>query len=175
MRHVGAPIFVSRASTNSQITESANKSEISDPNKLTCVVKPNPAVSQIGGPVVTCAEFSDRMGSDGLSVVTHHQSSDPAKFFLGSTSRPHIVVILLAQGQRGTQIGSLLLRDHDIASDEGSAELVLVAHGCGVDACGSRAGWVDHGDQRGTPGAACPSICIHLLFVIIDLLLIQYL
>ena len=167
MRHVRAPIFVSRASTKpTPITNHRVSKEIRNQksNKLTCVVKPNPAISQIGGPVVCCTQFSDRMGSDGLPVVTHHQSSDPAKFFLGSTSRPHIVVILLAQRQRSTQIGSLLLRNHDVASDERSAELVLVAHGCGVDGCGSRARWVDHGDQRGTPGDACPSICIHLVF-----------
>ena len=76
----------------------------------------NSAVSH----VVACLivdELTDMMRSDRLPMVAHHQANTCQFFFgAGAACCPYIMVILFTQGQRRTQIGSLLLRNHDIAS-----------------------------------------------------------
>ena len=46
--------------------------------------------------MVNIGELTYRMGSDRLSMVTHHESSNPAEFLLSASCSPYIVVILLA-------------------------------------------------------------------------------
>ena len=76
----------------------------------------NSAVSHIVASLIV-HEIADMMSSDRLPVVAHHQANT-IQFFLGTGAAccPHIMVVLFTQGQRRTQIGSLLLRNHDISS-----------------------------------------------------------
>ena len=106
------------------------------------MLEADPAIAHVvAGLVIN--ELAYMVGSDRLSMVTHHQAY-PAKFFLcsGASSRPHIVIILFAQRQSGAQIGSLLLRNHDITGDERGAQLVFGAHCDTVWALR-----IDHGDE----------------------------
>ena len=83
--------------------------------------KADPAVPHVVASLVV-NELADVMSSDRLSMVAHHQANARELFFgAWAACCPHIMVVLFAQGQRRAQIGSLLLRNHDIAGHKGGA------------------------------------------------------
>lgn len=80
------------------------------------MVKADPAVSHVASFVIN--QVSNLMLSDGLVMVTHHETDTVELLVRTRPSPAHVLITLLAKRQCRAHIRSLLLRDHDIACNK---------------------------------------------------------